>query len=356
MNFKGNERLLIGEIVDCYIGYSNYQSIRKHCASGGIISNLLIFLLDSKIIDGALVCRSKVIDNKISYEVKIVTCSKDILDYASSVYFNIPLLEYIPNIKKFYGKIAFVGLPCQIRILRNLMKNDIILREKVFLIIGLFCGHNSRKNLLIDILNKKGIREIDVKEIIFRQGLWRGNMQVTLKDDKRVSFPFQDFSTYQNLHFDSLKKCLYCVDHTAEDADISCGDAWLSYLRNDPIKHSLIVTRTDFSNYFIHEMRRKGDIFLMQIEPEIIYKAQKRSLISHKSIEARSKIGKIFGYSITCPSEYNDTARWNDYLASFILLINIQISSNKKFRKHIFFIPRIILYSYLFLFKSLTSF
>lgn len=356
MNFPRNERLFIGEMVDCYLGYSNHQSIRKRCASGGIISNLIIFLLERKIIDGALVCRSKVIDNKISYEVKIVTYSEDIFNFASSVYFNIPLLEYIPMIKKFDGKIAFVGLPCQIRILRNLMKNDIILREKVFLIIGLFCGHNSRRNLLIDVLNQKGIREFDVKEIIFRQGLWRGNMQVTLKDDKKISFPFQDFSIYQNLHFDSLKKCLFCVDHTAEDADISCGDAWLSYLRNDPIKHSLIITRTDFSNYFIHEMRRKGDIFLMQIEPEIIYKAQKRSLISHKSIEARSKIGKIFGYSIICPSDYYNTARWNDYLASFIVLLNIQISSNEKCRRCLFFIPKIILYPYLFLFKSLTNF
>lgn len=356
MEFSTHENLFVGNIVDCYLGYSHDIAIRKSCASGGIITNLIIFLLKTKQIDGALVSRSIVLENNISFEVNIVTSPEEMVNYASSVYFNIPTLQSIPLIKQFDGKIAFVGLPCQIQALRNLMKNDMILQKKIGIIIGLFCGHNSRKNLLIDVLKRKGIQEHDVKKVIFRQGHWRGNMQITLNNGEIESFPFQDFSIYQNLHFDSLKKCLFCIDHTAEQADISCGDAWLPYLKKDPIKHSIIITRNSTSDYNIQEMRRKGDIFLMRIEPDIVYKAQKRSIIYHKSIEARSKIGIIFGYSISYPSDYNNTARWNEYIAAFIVFLNIQISSNKLCRKILFYIPKIILYPYLFIFKILTNF
>jgi hypothetical protein len=177
-----------------------------------------------------------------------------------------------------------------------------------------------------------------------------------LKNGNINSFPFQDFSVYQNLHFYSLKKCLYCYDHTAEQADISCGDAWLSYLKEDSIKHSIIITRNNNSNELIHEMRRKGDIFLMKIEPEIVFKSQKKSIIYHKGIEARSKIGKYFGYSIDYPSDYKNTTKWNDYLAALIVLLNITISSNNKLKKGIFLIPKFIIYQWLLLFKFLTNF
>jgi len=356
MDFTRQKNLYLGKITDCYLGYSSDITIREHSASGGIVSQLIIFLLKTKQIDGALLSRSRVIENKISYEVKIVTNPDEVLNYSSSVYFDIPLLKYIPEIQQFDGRLAVVGLPCHIHAIRKKIARDQNVAMKIVLFIGLFCGHNSRKELLLDVLNKKGIQERDVRQLIFRKGHWRGTMEIILNDDRRVSFPFQHFSIYQNLFCDSLKKCLHCYDHTAEQADLSCGDAWLPYLKNDPIKHSIIIARDDNANEILHEMRRKGDLFLMQIEPDIVFKSQKRSIIFHKSIEARSKIGKLLGYSIDCPQEYMQKARWNDYLAAGMILVTIKICSQKSLRKIILIIPEFILYPWLFAFKLLTNF
>ena len=356
MDFTSQKKMFLGDITNCYLGYSNNAIIRQNSASGGVITQMIITLLKTKQIEGALLCRSVVINKKISYEVKIITNPDEVMKYSSSVYYNVPLLKMIPEIKQFNGRLAFVGLPCHINALQKKIQHDRSLAEKVTLIIGLFCGHNSRKELVVDVLRKKGISECDVSRLIYRKGHWRGNMVVSLADGTMISFPFEHFSIYQNLFCDSLIKCLHCFDHTSEHADISCGDAWLPYLKNDPIKHSVIITRNENSNRILCDVRRHGDLFLMQIEPEIVFESQRRSIIFHKSIEARSKVGRFFGYAIACPKNYSLRARWNDYLSAFIILLIVKCCSNNVGRKLFLIIPRIILYPLLYAFKFLTNF
>jgi len=351
-----NQDHYLGQVKASFLGYSNDEKIRTNAASGGIISSLLYTLLNKNMIDGALVCRQIISANNINYEVKIVSDPQEILDFATSVYFDIPILKSLDLIKNFNGKLAVVGLPCQLKSLSKLCENNEEIPNKIYLKIGLFCGHNSRKELLIDVLEKKGIQENEVKKVIFRKGHWRGKMHVLMKKGKETVFPFQHFSMYQNLHFDSLKKCIYCHDHTAEYADISCGDAWLPYLKKDKVKHSIVIARNEKGNDILKELRRKGHIYLMKVEPEIVFASQKRSIIYHKGIEARSKVGKIFGYRIDYPANYKDTARWNDYLAALIVLMNIKLSYNPTMRKIIFLVPRKLWYPYLIAFKLLTNF
>ena len=45
----------IGRFEVCYIGHSSSEAIRYNSASGGLITSLLIYALEKKMIDGALV-------------------------------------------------------------------------------------------------------------------------------------------------------------------------------------------------------------------------------------------------------------------------------------------------------------
>lgn len=351
-----NQEYLLGPLVDCYLGYSNDESIRHSSASGGAVTNILYYLIKNGIIDGALVCRQTIAENRIDYEIRIITNPQEILNFSGSVYFDVPILSAVDQIRDFNGRLAIVGLPCHIRAISGMCKRDEELSKKIALKIGLFCGHNSRRELLLDVLRKKKISESDIDKVIFRRGHWRGKTHVYLKSGEKLVFPFQHFSIYQNLHFDSLRKCIYCTDHTAEHSDISCGDAWLTYLKKDPIKHSIILTRNDTGDKCMKELRREGELYLMKIEPEIVYKSQKRSLIYHKSIEARSKVGRRLGINLSYSVKYKNTARWNDYIAALIALLNIKLSYNARLRRLIFLTPRWLLYPYLFLFKILTNF
>jgi len=350
---RNNCQYYLGKVTRAFTGYTTDESIRQNAASGGLITSLLLYLLKSGKIGGALVSRLKISGGNISAETYIARTAAGIKKCQGSVYLYIPILNELDKIKNSHGKLAVVGLPCQLKALRQLMDKDKKLRDKL-LLIGLFCGHASKKELLLKVLEQKGIREKMVEDLRFRKGHWRGSMQIKLKNGPKITFPFEHFSTYQNLFFYCERFCLNCTDQTNEFADLSFGDIWDAKFKNNPIKHSLILTRSKESQNILEEMAKESLVYLNSITLQDVYNFQKRSLVFHKLIKARSDLGKFFGFNINCPR--GEKAKWNDYPATFMVLFNIKLSESKMGQQIIFKIPRQIWFLYLVLFKLLTSF
>ena len=162
------EQYYIGIVRNCYLGYSNDLEIRKHAASGGIASTLLIYLMESGRIDGAVTSRLKLDGDAISGKSYIAGCREEILSSGGSIYSNVSPLS-LDRIKEFPGKLAIVGLPCYINKYNRLSKKHKVLEDKITLKIGLFCGHNSRKDLINHVLRKKNIKLDDIERFYFRR-------------------------------------------------------------------------------------------------------------------------------------------------------------------------------------------
>jgi coenzyme F420-reducing hydrogenase beta subunit len=346
----------LGEFEETHIGYSNNEEIRKGAASGGMISSILVHMLENNEIDGALVTKTAIKDEKLSYKTFIATSKEEILSARTSVYYDVPILSKIPDIKKFNGRVAIVGLPCQISNLKRMTNNDEVLKKKIAFTIGMFCGHISKDTLIKDVLKKKGIKEEDIAEFKFRKGHWRGKTYIKMKDGKIIRFPFSEYSTYQNLYFDSADRCIACNDHTAEQADISCGDVWDFKYKKLGIKHNAIIVRSKKSKNVIDRMIKNKEVNLEKVHPEKIFRAQNRSLISHKHIKSRAVLTKILMDKEIKFDKEIEKARWNDYLAAFLTIIHIKLAQNKIGRKIIFLIPRKLWYYYMALTKTLVSF
>jgi len=346
----------LGEFEECRIGYSNDKKIRKGAASGGMISTILINLLESNEVDGALVTETDVKNGKLSYKTFIATTKEEILSAQTSVYYDVPILTKVPEIKNFNGKVAVVGVPCQISNLTLMMKNDPELREKIAFKIGMFCGHISKDSLIKDVLKKKGIKEEDIETFKFRRGHWRGKTFIKMKNGDVIRFPFSEYSTYQNLYFDSADRCLACNDHTSEDADISCGDVWDFKYKRLGIKHNAVIVRNKKAKAVIDNMVENDEVILEKVHPEKIFRAQNRSLISHKHIKAKAVLSKILLNKEIKYDKKTERARWNDYLAAFFIIVDIKLAESKIGRKIIFLLPRKFWYIYMAATKYLVSF
>ena len=74
----------------------------------------------------------------------------------------------------YKGKLAVVALPCDTTHLRHACETDPKLKEKIALVITLFCGHNSRPELTDMITRKLSKGERVLKDFRYRQGHWRG--------------------------------------------------------------------------------------------------------------------------------------------------------------------------------------
>jgi len=140
--FKNQKKynFLIGNYINCYKGYSTDSDIRFNATSGGLITTLLIYLLEKGLINGALVTKMNQ-DNFLEAEPFIARTREEIISAIGSKYVPVSLNRILKTIKNEKGEFAIVGLPCHIKGIRRLEKYDKDYRNKIKYHFGLFCSH-----------------------------------------------------------------------------------------------------------------------------------------------------------------------------------------------------------------------
>ena len=290
---KESEDILIGNYLDCYIGHSTNYDIRYNSASGGLVTQLLIFALEEGLIDGALVTRMKK-DNPLEPEPFIARTGEEIIEASKSKYCPVPAniaLKEILNSKEG-EKFAVVGVPCQIHGIRKAEQINKKLKERIILHFGLFCHHGVNFIGTEFLLQKLGIRKEDIAKFDYRGQGWPGSMLIELKKGNRKST--SHYWTYPALYFFTPDRCMLCSDALAELADISFGDAWLPELYADKIGSSAIISRTKIGEQLLQRMRERNKVELKPISVKKVVESQKSILyFKKKSLAARRKISQI---------------------------------------------------------------
>lgn len=345
----------IGNFNRSYFAYAGEESLREKAASGGAATAFLCFLLDTRRIDGALVCRSVIRGGKVRPEFSIAKTKEEILFARGSKYMAVDFSgDALPLLRSFNGRLTVTLLPCDTSTLRRAMENDAELAEKICIVITLFCGHNSLPELTDLITRKltpKGAQLLDFRH---RQGHWRGTLRAEFDNGRIIEKPFTYFSDYQNLFFFCQQKCHNCYDHTGYDGDISVGDIWSLRMKNEPIKHSAVITRTPVGVEVFADAVKSGVLTAREEPIEEICEGQARSMPFHYNVSARTKAGRMLGFTIK--DRVYARVRWNDYIVAWMALFNEKLSRSKKGRWWIAHTPRFILKLLLFLMKGLESF
>jgi len=344
----------IGNFNRSYFAYAGDEGMREKAASGGVATALLSFLLDSHRIDGALVCRSVIRDGKVRPEFFIANNKEELLSAQGSKYMAVDFSEdALPLLRSFNGRLAVTLLPCDTSTLRRAMVNDAELAEKIVLVITLFCGHNSLPELTDMVTRKLTPRGAQLLDFHHRQGHWRGTLRAEFDNGKMVEKPFSCFSDYQNLYFFCQQKCHHCFDHTGYNGDISIGDIWSLRMKEEPIKHSAVITRTPAGAQVFSDALTAGVITANEESMAEICEGQARSMPFHYNISARVKAGKLLGFKIK--DAVYAKVRWNDFLVAWMALFNEKFSRSDSGRRIIARTPRFVLKLLLYLMKGLES-
>lgn len=344
-----------GNFNKAYFAYANNESLREKAASGGVATALLSFLMDTRRIDGALVCRSVIRDGKARPEFFIAKDQEDLLSAQGSKYMEVNLMEdALPLLRSFNGRLALTLLPCDTSTLRRLMANDEELAEKITLIITMFCGHNSVCDLTDMVTRKLSPKGAQLVDFRHRKGHWRGELRAEFNNGVTIEKPFSYFSDYQNLYYFCQQKCHHCYDHAGYDGDISVGDIWSLRMKEVPIKHNAVITRTPAGVDVFDNTVRSGAIVARDEPIAEICEGQARSMPFHYNISARARAGKMLGFMIK--DRVYTRVRWNDYLVAWMALFNEKVSRSTKGRWMILHTPRFILKFMLYIMKALVSF
>lgn len=108
-----------GPYQELFIGHATDPALRSAGASGGILSSVLIYLLEKKRIDGAVITRMSKQTPWLT-EPFIATTREEILEGAQSKYIITSVNEILSHSSEFNGKLAWVGLPGQVQSIRKL--------------------------------------------------------------------------------------------------------------------------------------------------------------------------------------------------------------------------------------------
>ncbi len=262
---------IFGVYRHVFVARTRREDIMERAQDGGIVTALLSWALESGRIDGAAVSAVGEDDPPCFPSPKLATTESETRGSAGSWY------TYCPNNlalweaeEKDLGKVAFVGVPCQITPLRkmelidpsfllshkkrpqHIEKQRGFLRgyqDRVALQIGLFCTEVFRPELMTEKIEKEmGIPLTEVTKFNVK-----GDVLIYKKDGEMETLPLQEaMENYQR------PECSHCGDFSAELADISCGGAgtrgW-----------TIVVLRTRKAEEIWREFEGSGQIETMPI-------------------------------------------------------------------------------------------
>lgn len=354
---------LLGNYINCYLGYSVNSKIRWSTTSGGLITSLLLFLLKKRLIDGALLTRA---DKKkpLIAEPFIARTKKEILLAMGSKYVPVPLNQLLDKIISENGKFAVVGLPCHIQGIRRAELKVPGLQDKIAYHLGIVCSHTVSFIGVEYILNKMGISLNEVSKLKYRGDGWPSGIKILLKNGDQKYLSNQDslWSQIFGGYFFAPYYCTLCNDDLNEYSDISFADAWINrIMKKDNKGTSIMITRTSYGEDLIKEAILNSEIKVTPLKEKDLIKSQLWPLLFKKrNIKARIRLLNIFRKTIPKTLMENsdiflDASFW-DYIAAPIPYINIFISKNKLLNQVLKYIPLKLLTFYRQKFKKMLTY
>jgi spermidine/putrescine transport system permease protein len=242
-------------------GHATDEEIRFCASSGGVISAIARFLLETRRVDFILHVAA---DPAAPLRSKIqVSSGRDsILAGASARYGPAAPLETIDDLLALNRPFAVIGKPCDIAGIRNLMRSDERAARLICLTVAFFCAGVSSLRISEGIVGKYGLRAEDVKVLRYRGHGCPGVTHIEAKDGRVFTQTYDD-TWSEELNQEIQFRCKICADGTGEQADIACGDAWIgadgyAYAEHDG--WNSIIARTEAGDRLLLEMEAAGAI------------------------------------------------------------------------------------------------
>lgn len=326
----------IGLFQNLHTGYSLDNEIRWHSASGGMVSQFLIYLLDKKIIDGAVVTGFSESDHitPVSY---IARTKEEILKARSSKYCPVAL-NYVGNeIKNSEGKYIIVGLPCHIQGFRKRASIDHKFSKHVVGYFSIYCSSNRTFYARDFLLKRYGVDKKKIGYFAFRDNGCLGSLVVDATG-KGAEFP--SFATDKSSEcrkskslisisfiryygalrsFFKPRRCLTCIDHYGELADVCFGDIHIKPYSDDKVGISSWIVRNPYFEDLFKQAEADGYIKMADVDAKTLNESQKAMLYpKQRRAHAIMNMDKMIGKRTAVYDKPLERPHLNDYVSGLI--------------------------------------
>lgn len=299
---RGNEKdnSYLGRYQSCYKGYSTEYEIRYHSASGGCLSQFLIWLLGKGEIDGAVVTKFRD-DAPMTPHTFIARTKEEILSGKSSKYCVVSMEGILTEIKKTSGRYVVVGLPCHIHAMRKCMDVDKTIRERIVGCFAIYCSSNKTMDSQRYLLYRYGVDKKALKDFAYRDNGCLGSMYFRDGNGQNIVEPIYYLDYYLGMRaFFSVPRCGLCNDFFGELADVSFGDLNRGKSDDDPVGINTLITRSKRWDDLLKQCVEEGVLHLENIDEESMVNAQGYCKAGKKGpgFYSNMSMRKMFGMAV----------------------------------------------------------
>lgn len=277
-----------GPIRRVFAGHAEDAEVRHRGSSGGVLSALLIHLLESGAVDFIVQTRAAASD-PLRNEVAFSRTRDDVLAASGSRYSPAAPVAELERAFAEGGRFAFVGKPCDVAAVRKYLASFPHLTERVPYLLSFMCAGTPSQRGTNEVLQRMQVKPQEVVQFRYRGNGWPGSTRAVTTEGRVEELDYNTaWGKVLNRHLQT--RCKLCPDGTGEFADIVCADAWFGRDGYPEFEEregrSLLISRTPVGQSVIDEAVTHHRVRVVDFEVEDIRGIQpyqhrrKRELLS----------------------------------------------------------------------------
>ena len=239
---------LWGPHLGVWTGHATDPALRHAASSGGVLSALLVHLLETGAVEFALQVAADPA-NPLGNRTVLGRTAAEVTAAAGSRYAPSAPLAGIEAHLAAGRRFAFVGKPCDVGALRAMARRDPRVDACIPVMLSFFCAGVPAQAGAEAVVDRLGAAPGDVAAFRYRGNGWPGSAVATLRDGSERRMSYHD-SWGRILSTHVQFRCKICPDGTGGLADLVCADAWECDEQGYPILEeaegkSLVMARTE---------------------------------------------------------------------------------------------------------------
>ena len=301
------DHVLWGPHIAMTTGFATNPDLRYAGASGGALSAILTYLIDSGTVDAVIQIATDA-DLPIGNATVVSTNTASIKASAGSRYVaSAPLVGLDERLAEHMAtgrRFAVVGKPCDAAALRAMRDADPRFTVAFPVIMSFFCAGVPSLTGVEKILTELGTNLDSTASFRFRGNGWPGSATAVAHDGTVRSMSYHD-SWGKILSKHVQHRCKICADGTGVAADIVCADAWESDAAGYPVFAeadgiSLIVTRTSLGADLIAGARQAALLETAPFDITTLAAIQPGQRERRRALLARLAALRLLGRPVPC--------------------------------------------------------
>lgn len=271
-------------------GHATDPLTRHAGASGGALSALASFAIESGLVDGVVHVEADP-DRPTRNRTCVSTSVLEVVGAAGSRYAASSPLEAIDALLGDARRFAFIGKPCDVSALRHLGGEDDRVTARFPIMFSFFCGGVPSHAGADRIISAMGMSPSSVKRFRYRGNGWPGKTVAEAADGRAGTMNYAD-SWGAHLSKEVQFRCKICPDAVGGVADIAAADAWYGGEAGYPQfeeqdGRSLIMVRTAVGQDLIARCESAGRLVTQALDINEIDLMQPAQANRKRSVAAR---------------------------------------------------------------------